>query len=258
MSYPIAYAADMPAERNRLTVFFRLLMMIPIAIVGFFYIIGAFFCILIAWFALVFTGRYPDGLYGFVRGVAQFMTRMNGYAYLQTDVYPPFDTGEHPEYPIRLSIPEQPEEQNRMTVIFRLILFIPVYIIQYAFSIAAQLVAIVMWFAALFTGKSPEGLHNALTFLLGYYARSMAYAALLTDKWPPISEEAGLPVGQPSGTLTSPPPPPPPPPAPVGEPAAAAPPPPPPPPPPPSSEPPPPPPPPPSQDEDDRPAGGPF
>jgi hypothetical protein len=253
VSYPIVYTAELPAERNRLTVFFRIIVAIPILIVGALYFIAAFVAVIVAWFALLFTGNYPEGLYNFVRGVNQFAARMNAYLFVQTDVYPPFDTGEHPEYPVRLTIPEAPSEQNRMTVLFRLILFIPVYIIQYAFSIAAELVAIVMWFAALFTGKSPEGLHNALVFLLGYAARAVAYVTLMTDKWPPITDEGGLPVGQPSGTLTSPPPPPPPPPAAAGDEVASAPPPPPP-PPPPSSDPPPPPPP----AEDDKPAGGPF
>jgi hypothetical protein len=237
VSYPIAYQADLPQERNRLTVFFRLLAAIPILIVGIFYIIAAFFCVIVAWFALLFTGTYPPGLYGFVRGVNQFMARMNGYIYLQTDVYPPFDTGEHPEYPVRLQIPETPGEQNKTTVLLRIFLFIPVYIIQYAFSIAAELVALAMWFAALFTGKSPEGLHNALTFLLGYTTRAVAYGCLLTDKWPPIADDSA----QTTGALTSPPPPPPP----VAttsspEPAAVTPPPPPPPP------------------ASDPPAGGPF
>ncbi len=253
MSYPIVYESDLPEQRNRLTVFFRLILVIPVLIVGIFYILAAFFCIVIAWFALLFTGQYPGGLYSFVRGVTQFMARLNAYMYLQTDAYPPFDTGDHPEYPARLAIPETPSEQNRMTVLFRLVLFIPVYIIQYAFSIAAQLVAVVLWFAALFTGKSPEGLHNALTFLLGYYNRGMAYAALLTDKWPPISDDSG--VAQTPGTLASPPPPPPPPPpAPAttasDAPAAA---------PPPPSPPPPPPPPPATRDDDaPPPAGAPF
>jgi hypothetical protein len=244
VSYPIAYEADLPQERNRLTVFFRLLMAIPLLFVAIFYIFAAFICVIIAWFALLFTGNYPAGLYGFVRGVNQFMARMNGYIYLQTDAYPPFDTGEHPEYPVRLEIPSEPSEQSRMTVLFRGFLFIPVYIIQYAFSIAAELVALVMWFAALFTGKSPEGLHNALTFLLGYSARAVAYGCLLTDKWPPISDDSVPVHTAPSGTLTSPPPPPPPPPptTPAPEPAATTP------------APPPPPPPPPS----DPPAGGPF
>jgi hypothetical protein len=226
----------MPAERNRLTVFFRLLAAIPVLIVGIFYILAAFIAVVVAWFALVFTGSYPEGLYSFVRGVNQFAARMNGYIYLQTDVYPPFDTGEHPEYPIRLSIPEQAGEQSRVTVLLRIFLFIPVYIIQYAFSIAAELVAIAMWFAALFTGKSPEGLHNALTFLLGYSTRAVAYGCLLTDKWPPIAEDSSAPAS--TGSLS----PPPPPPSSTAQTAQA------------EAAPPPPPPPP----ADDPPAGGPF
>ncbi len=210
VNYPIVYEADLPQQRNRLTVGLRFLTVIPILIVAIFYFIAAFFCVIVAWFALLFTGRYPDSLYGFVRGVLQFGARCNAYTYLQVDQYPPFDTGDHPEYPVRMQIPEDSGEHNRLTVLFRAILFIPVYIIQYAFSIAIYLVAIAMWFVALFTGKSNEGMHNALTFLLGYVNRSYAYMMLVTDKWPPISQDAA-PAAATTGTLTSPPPPPPPP-----------------------------------------------
>jgi hypothetical protein len=64
---------------------------IPHYIVLFFLSIGAFFAILFAWFAVLFTGRYPRGLFDFVEGVYRWHNRVAGYAFLLvTDKYPPF------------------------------------------------------------------------------------------------------------------------------------------------------------------------
>jgi hypothetical protein len=67
------------------------LLAIPHYIVLFFLSIAAFVCIVIAWFAILFTGRYPRGLFDFVEGVFRWWTRVAGYAFvLVTDEYPPF------------------------------------------------------------------------------------------------------------------------------------------------------------------------
>ena len=67
--YPVTYEADYLKERNRLTTFFRWIVAIPWLIVGLFYGIAAFVVVVIAWFALLILGRYPDGMYNFVGGV---------------------------------------------------------------------------------------------------------------------------------------------------------------------------------------------
>ena len=69
--YPVHYEADFQSEQNRATTFFRIILAIPWLIVGYVYEIAAFFTQVVAWFALLFTGKYPEGLYklnaGFVR-----------------------------------------------------------------------------------------------------------------------------------------------------------------------------------------------
>lgn len=84
---------DFTAEtegRNRLTIFFRILLAIPhlivLALIG----IVALFAIIIAWFAVLFTGQWPVGLRNFVIGLLRWTTRLNAYMYLLTDEYPPF------------------------------------------------------------------------------------------------------------------------------------------------------------------------
>ena len=76
--------------RNRLTAFFRILMVIPhvlvLAVLG----IAAFVCFVIGFFAVLFTGRWPDGLRAFVVNVMRWSVRVNAYFMLLTDEYPPF------------------------------------------------------------------------------------------------------------------------------------------------------------------------
>jgi hypothetical protein len=76
--------------RNRLTIFFRLILAIPQVIALFFVFIAAFFVYLIAWFAVLFTGRWPAGLRSFAIGLQRWSTRLNAYMFLLTDEYPPF------------------------------------------------------------------------------------------------------------------------------------------------------------------------
>ena len=104
--YPVSYAADYAAEgRNRLTTFFRSFVAIPWLIVAYLYGIGASIVVVIAWFAMVFTGRYPQQLYDFNAGYLRMVNRVNSFHYLLTDEYPPFGGADAPEYPIRIGVP---------------------------------------------------------------------------------------------------------------------------------------------------------
>jgi len=73
-----------------------------------------------------------------------------------------------------------------VTTAFRFFLLIPVWILQYVFSIWIQVVSIAFWFVAVFTGKTSASLIDAVRFPMAYTARSYAYMFLLTDGWPPL------------------------------------------------------------------------
>ena len=76
---------------NRWLPLVKWLLAIPHYIVLAFLWLGAFFAVVFAWFAILFTGRYPRGLFGYVEGVARWHNRVAGYAFiLVTDAYPPF------------------------------------------------------------------------------------------------------------------------------------------------------------------------
>ncbi|HEY9244630.1 MAG TPA: DUF4389 domain-containing protein [Streptosporangiaceae bacterium] len=81
----------------------------------------------------------------------------------------------------------EPAAQNRLTVLVRIILAIPHLVVLYALSIAAEVVLIICWFAALFLGRLPEGLADFLSGYLRWVTRVQAYLLLLTDQYPPFA-----------------------------------------------------------------------
>ena len=90
-SYPARLSGSGETEaRNRLTVFFRIFMIIPHIIVLYLVSIAASVVLLIAWFVALFTGSVPVGLHNFLVGTVRWSTRVNLYASLLTDQYPPF------------------------------------------------------------------------------------------------------------------------------------------------------------------------
>jgi hypothetical protein len=202
--YPVTYEADYPGDgRNRLTTFFRGIVAIPWFIVAALYGIGAFFAIIVAWFALVFTGRYPEGLYNFVAGYVRMISRVNAFYYLATDEYPPFNGDEATSYPVRIGIPPPKGEYSRLKAGLRIIFGIPVMLLAWVQGLIANVIAIIAWFAILFTGNLSEGLFDPLRSALAYQARATAYFSLLTEDYPPFTLEQSA-----AGSAAAPPPPP--------------------------------------------------
>jgi Domain of unknown function (DUF4389) len=187
--YPVTFKADYVEKRSRLTTFFRLILAIPLVIVAFFYVLAAEIVVIIAWFALLFTGRYPQGMYDFVAGALRYGTRVCGYVFLLTDQYPPFSGDPAIAYPVDLVIAPPKAEYSRLKVLFRIILMIPVYIINYAMQIVAQVGALLAWFAIVILGRQPKGLQDMIALGVSYQQRSYAYFFLLTEDWPPFTDD---------------------------------------------------------------------
>jgi Domain of unknown function (DUF4389) len=197
--YPISYEADAVLEgRNRLTSFFRYIVAIPWLIVATIYGIVAEIAAVIAWFAIVFTGRYPQGIYDFNAGYLRMYSRVYSFSHLINDEWPPFGGDEAPGYPVRIGVPPPLDQYSRLKTGFRLIIGIPVYLLAIVQSLILYVCAIIAWFAILFTGKLPEGLFNPMRSALAYLTRAVGYFLLLTEDYPPFSyEETGVsPAGQ--------------------------------------------------------------
>ncbi len=194
--YPITYGVEpQTAERNRLTVAFRAILAIPHLLLvgdptedvggG---VIGtaASVVAIISWFAIVFTGRQPRGLWDFNNFYMRWRGNALAYMALLRDEYPPFGPGDG-SYPASFAVDAFPETRNRWSVGLRLIYAIPQFIVLFFLGIAWLVTVIIGWFAILFTGRYPEGLY---TFGVGYVRWSLrveAYVLLMRDEYPPFS-----------------------------------------------------------------------
>jgi hypothetical protein len=98
-----------------------------------------------------------------------------------------------PGHPIRVRVDDD-LRRSRLTVFFRLILAIPHFIWLYLWGIVAALAAIANWFATLFAGRSPDGLHTFLAVSLRYYTHVSAYLSLLADPYPGFTGNPGYPI----------------------------------------------------------------
>jgi len=190
--YPVSYEADYAAEgRNRLTTLFRYFVAIPWLIVAYLYGIGSSIVATLAWFAMVFTGRYPQQLYDFNVGYLRMVNRANAFTYLMTDEYPPFGGEEAPEYPIRIGVAPALDKYSRAKAFFRYIIGIPMMFLAFVQAIILMVVTFIAWFAILFTGKHPEGLFKTARSAMAYLTRTSAYFLLITETYPPFSLEEG-------------------------------------------------------------------
>jgi len=166
----------------------------------------------IAWFAVVMTGRYPRSIFDFNVGVLRWSWRVSYYSYgaLGTDRYPPFSLDAEPDYPATLDV-AYPGKQSRLTAFARLVLAFPQLLIIGVFvgggaywighigawqftspwSGLIGLLVLVAAVALLFTGRYPRGLFDLIVGLNRWVLRVLAYAALLTDEYPPFRFDGG-------------------------------------------------------------------
>ena len=167
--YPISYEVEPALEgRNRLTTFFRYIVAIPWLIVAAIYGFVAEIAAVIAWFAIVFTGKYPEGIYNFNAGYLRMIGRVNAFEYLLSDEWPPFGGDEAPQLPVRIGVPAPLGEYSRLKTGLRLIIGIPVMLLAIVQGIILYVVSIIAWFAILFTGKLGEGLFNPMRSAMAY------------------------------------------------------------------------------------------
>ena len=184
LAHPIGLIVTDDLKRSRLTVFFRLLLVIPHIIWLELWSIAAMFAVLFAWFAALFTGRVPDGLHNFNAGFVRYSTRVYGYLFLLADPWPPF-SGKAGGYPLDVRV-DGPVTQSRVTVFFRIFLAIPALILASVFRSVNQIVAFLGWFYCLATGRMNEGMRNISAWLLRYETQAYGYIFLLTGRYPSL------------------------------------------------------------------------
>jgi hypothetical protein len=171
---------DPPRRQHRATVLFRVLLAIPHAVVlgvlGYAAAIATF----MAWFAVLVLGRNP--FHKFVAGYLRWSIRVNGYLYLLTDRYPPFELSSDPAFPVDVDLAQG--DLSRVTVFFRLLLMIPALILTSVLRLGMAPIVFVAWVVTLIRGSLPPSLHQAFEATLRFDARFAAYAFLLQDPYP--------------------------------------------------------------------------
>jgi hypothetical protein len=180
--HPIRLVVNDDLQRNRLTVFFRLILAIPYLLWATLWGVIAVLAGIANWFAALFTGRSPEGLHTFLATYLRYITHVRAYVLLVADPFPGF-TGRLGTYPIDLEV-DPPELQNRLTVLFRLILAIPALLLTNILSNLSQLLAVFSWFVALVMGRVPEGLRNFAALALRIETQTYAYLLVATGRYP--------------------------------------------------------------------------
>jgi hypothetical protein len=188
--HPIGLVVEDDLRRNRLTVFFRLLLAIPQAIWLGLWSIAAWVAVIIAWFAALVTGSVPAGLHMFLARYLRAATHFYSYVLLLADPWPPFG-GAEGTYPVDLRV-DPPAPQSRLTVLFRLVLAIPAFLLSYVFRVVNQLLAFLGWFYCLATGQMHEGMRDLSAWMVRYELQTYAYAYLLTGRYPSLAGGPGV------------------------------------------------------------------
>lgn len=195
--YPLTFSVDYPdRELNRWTTGFRLILAIPLFILlglfgGFQFsghpVLGlGLFLFLPVLALLLLRQKYPRWWFDFNLQLLRLETRINTYVLLLRDEYPSVDE----EQAVRLDImyPDAKNDLNRWLPLVKWFLAIPHVIVLFFLNLAAFVIAVIAWFAILFTGRYPRGMFDFVVGVLRWNYRVRAYAVLLvTDRYPPFT-----------------------------------------------------------------------
>src|SRR3954471_5248764 len=217
MPYPVRVEASEDAPSRGLWLVKWLLLIPHYVVLAFlwlaFYVVGV-----VAFFAILTTGRYPRPLFDFNVGVLRWTWRVHYYGYwaLGTDRYPPFTLADVPDYPAHLDV-AYPERLSRGLVLVKWwLLAIPQYLIvsifiggglwlgsqaggsgngwNGAWGVGVDLVSLLLCISAialLFTGRYPRQLYDFILGMDRWALRVAAYVALMTDEYPPFRRDQG-------------------------------------------------------------------
>jgi Domain of unknown function (DUF4389) len=210
--YPLRLTGELSPSLSRGLWLVKWLLAIPHFIVLFFLWIAFLAVSVIAFFAILFTGRYPRGLFEFNVGVLRWSWRVGFYSYsaLGTDRYPPFTLSDVSDYPARLEV-AYPESLSRGLVLVKWwLLALPHYLVVAVFATGAWaastgtgshwmlgsggLIGLLVLFAGillLFTNRYPKSLYDFVLGMNRWVFRVAAYAALMTDVYPPFRLDMG-------------------------------------------------------------------
>lgn len=183
--YPVRYDVAYPERLSRGLIFIKWLLAVPHYVVVYFLVLAWEVVTFIAFFAILFTKTYPEGLFKFSVGVRRWQANVGAYVGLLRDEYPPFsmDAG---QYAVAYEV-DYPAELSRWLIFVKWLLVIPHIVVVALLGIVALLLGMVAWFAILFTGKFPRSLFDFVVGVQRWSERVNGYVSLFTDAYPPFS-----------------------------------------------------------------------
>jgi Domain of unknown function (DUF4389) len=185
--YPVRFDVEYPERLSRWKIFVKWLLAIPHLIIVTILQGVAGILFVVAFFSILFTKKWPPGLFDFTLQIERWTMNTVAYAFtLQRDEYPPF-SGEAGAYPVRLEV-DYDENLSRWLIFVKWLLIVPHLIVLVFLGIAAYVVVFIAFFAILFTGRYPRGMFDFVTGVLRWSNRVYAYGHwLMTDRYPPFS-----------------------------------------------------------------------
>ncbi len=185
--YPARFGVEYPERLSRWKIFVKWLLAIPQFIIVYLLQIVGYLMVFVAFFAILFTKRWPPMMFEFMVQIQRWTMNTVAYALtLQRDEYPPF-SGEAGEYPVLLEI-DYDENLSRWLIFVKWLLILPHLIVLTFLAIAGYVAVFIAFFAILFTGRYPRGLFDFVTGVLRWALRVYAYGHwLMTDRYPPFS-----------------------------------------------------------------------
>ena len=183
-------------ERNRLSAFFRIILVAPMAIFVASFVptdlsingsnyLAVGFLVLPTALAIVFRQIYPSYLLAFNEALLSLQTRVDAYILLLTDEYPSIEENDV----VSVTFPPVDAKQlNQWLPLIKWLLAIPLYIVGFFYLIYAAILTIVAWISVIFTGNYPERCAEGVVGTIAYWNRVAGYALLLvTDEYPTFS-----------------------------------------------------------------------
>jgi Domain of unknown function (DUF4389) len=189
-SHPVHLEGDsLDLRRSRLTVFFRLPLLVPHLVWLLLWGIAALLALFVQWFVTLFAGRPARVFHRFLSRYVRYAFHVYAFGSLAANPFPGF-TGAPGAYPLDLVLPEA-ARQSRWKTFLRLPLILPAFAIAGGLGGLLFIAAFLTWFTALFTARAPEGLRNLSAWSLRYGGQTNAYFYLLTDAYPHSSPLEG-------------------------------------------------------------------
>ncbi len=211
--YPLTLEGELDPQLSRWQWLVKWLLVIPHVVLLVFLWIAFLLLTVAAFFAILVTGRYPRAIFDFNVGVMRWTWRVWFYSYsvLATDRYPPFTLAAVPDYPTRLDVAYPPELSRGLALVKWWLLALPHYLIvgvfaggawagwneaneSGAWSYGGGLIGLLVFFAGvmlLFTGRYPKAIFDFVMGMNRWCYRVVAYAALMTDEYPPFRLDMG-------------------------------------------------------------------